>query len=198
MSRNIEVPSVAPGEKLIAQGGASSIIVNGDVGEGAELIAQGGSAKIVVKGHVGAHAHLTAQGGSSMVKVASKHVTAKCVAQGGGSKVIIGKVTDVPEADDWREKMRKKEQIFREGPRPPKPPRMPQFPRYPGMFSTTYVDDFKVTGSVGSVVIKNGEIWVDGEKVNKGTVKAADVPPTEPEGTITVQKSQRPRELWGT
>lgn len=86
--REIELDSVAPGQKVLAEAGGASITVRGDVGEGAEVFARGGCAKVIVGGHIHAHAIVSAQGGSARVTYGTADPTADIRARGGDSKVI--------------------------------------------------------------------------------------------------------------
>lgn len=190
MTREIDVPSVGPNEVLVVQGGSSSIRVHGDVGEGARLTAQGGGATIVVDGYVHAHASLIAQGGGAKVIVkGGKHATARTKAQGGGSEVIVnGRRSPQPPPGPgaWSP------------PRPPKPPRMP-------FWDSDSVNQVTRTGrnsvsvqAAGSVRIVNDRIWIDGQEITEIAEAIIDPPDDEPKNAFTIEKSGRPRELWGT
>lgn len=85
--RHIELDQVAPGQRVIAEGGNASILVHGDVADKARLTAQGRRARIVIKGRVGAYVTVTAQGGQAQVRYGSADPTARITAQGGGSAV---------------------------------------------------------------------------------------------------------------
>lgn len=180
--------SVRTNEVVMVRGSNAEIIIDGSVYSGAKVVAQGSNATIKIKGYIW-DATVLAQGSNATIEYCGADSRAKIKAQGSNSEVIDKSV--IPEYDFADEAP-----VSPRPPRPPKPPKPPRPPRSQMPSSAkrgVYVDRWK--GS--SISYENGTLKLDGQEVLSG-VKPSDVPPSAPHGTLSVQKSQRPRESWGT
>lgn len=144
------------------------------VAENEVVVAQGGSASIIVRGDVGEGARLTAQGGSARIEVGGYiHAHASLVVQGGSSKIIHhgkhGTARCVAQGGDSK--------VIDKSPGGPK-----AAPDRPGLNFGSF------SGSPRSL----GDFAV-GSRQDYGTTE-----PKPDRHTLQVQKSGRPRELWGT
>jgi hypothetical protein len=146
------------------------------VAENEVVVAQGGSASIIVRGDVGEGARLTAQGGSARIEVGGYiHAHASLVVQGGSSKIIHhgkhGTARCVAQGGDSK--------VIDKSPGGPKA--APK--RNTGDYG--FGSFFGSPRSLGDFAV--------GSRQDYGTLE-----PKPDRHTLQVQKSGRPRELWGT
>lgn len=184
--------SVSPGERLKLSGSMNKILIEGDVGKDAWVVVSGSMGEIRVGGYIHEGATVIVDGSMGKIFHNGKHRTATVEARGS-----MGTVNQMQTVG--------RDTIYPRPPKPSRPPTPPRLPRFPnifdsGLYSSSSSETVEVS-SVGkghSVSIIDGQIFIDGEPVSK-KVTADEVPPTEAEhGTVTVQKSHRPREQWGT
>lgn len=166
-----------PGERLVIKGGMANVDINGGLGKGAQLIVSGGMNEVTIHGYLDVDSLVRVSGGMNTVRYSGKHPTARVEDRGGMNEVTdtTGGRKDPPDRSGLE---------FSEfsiigsrpprPPRPPKPPKPPRPPRLPGL-------DPRGDAAIWS-------LWSSEETY----------PVEENHDTVTIQKSNRPRELWGT
>lgn len=159
--------AVGPGERVKIDGSMGRIIIDGDVGERAHVFINGSMGLIQIGGYIHAGARVYIRGSMGKIYHDGAHETASVEVDGS-----MG-------------------QVLGPGVKKPKPPADKSGLGFSGGFFSTSEDRVVVSGFKGnSLKIANGEIWVDGEKVEPEEA--------EDHNEVTIQKSARPREQWGT
>lgn len=167
-NQTIRLDRVLGTDVVFIQGSNGEVKIAGDVD--GRITVQGSNAEVVIGGKILANAIVVLQGSNATLKHHGREEGARVTMQGSNAEEI--------------------DKSTRSGPKPPPDRSWLEFGAKRGIYVSHVTAD-------RSVSYKNGTLMVDGQEVVSG-VKPSDVPPDAPHGTLSVQKSQRPRELWGT